>query len=370
MPRNEGSASLPRPHANGHRSTLGAAQAGARILLVEDLDALGADAADTRRRAQRLEAAGGRVTWIAVVGSGWISAEPDAAGEVVSCAEAPSRLEALCKTPWDQVVLASAARGGGALTRFLPASTYWWPTGWAAAREATGWRRFAARAWGERRLATPDGASAWSAHWPLGWSEVDPIGTRRPGLPLWDGDLMLSLDGLAQRHGRVTIEAFARIADTWTGVDLVGLSEPTPALQERSRAAGVEMRVHHVGRPPRLAESSWLAQASVALLSDGPRLSAGLVLRVLAAGCPLLWVAPSVGSRALARWLEEHGGAQIVAGQPKAIASALEALLERGPEVEAAIERGRALAARHDRRALLERLAGSVSAPESRRRAA
>src|SRR5262249_34940349 len=151
---------------------------------------------------------------------------------------------------------------------------------------------------GERGLEALDGASAWNAPWALGWSDADGLGSRRPGLPLWDGDLVLSLDGLAHGHGGATIDAFARVADEWSGVDLVGLSAPTQALQSRTRAAGIEMRVHHVGPAPRLAESSWLSQASAAILSDGPRLSAGLVLRVLAAGCPLLWVAPGPQARA------------------------------------------------------------------------
>ena len=41
-----------------------------RVLLIEDLDALGADVGDARERAARLKAAGARVTWVAVARHG------------------------------------------------------------------------------------------------------------------------------------------------------------------------------------------------------------------------------------------------------------------------------------------------------------
>src|SRR5205823_8684624 len=129
--------------------------------------------------------------------------------------------------------------------------------------------------------------------WLLDWSEVETPASRRPGLPLWDGDLVLWLTGLEGRRGAETIAAFAALADDWSGVDLVSWSYPSPEVQRRARAEGVEMRVHPVGPPPRLAESSWLAHASAAIVSDGPAISSALLLRVLASGCPLVWVRPT-----------------------------------------------------------------------------
>ena len=345
-----------------------------RILLVEDLDALGADLADARERAARLKAAGGKVTWIAVAPHGAGAPPDDSAvkdGRRVARGEAGALLRDLVSgAPWDRILLASAWPGGGPLTRWLPAETLWWPTGLDSSGGGGGWTRIARHARGERMLPPLDHATAWGAAWLLGWSQVAAAASRRPGLPLWDGDLVLALEGLTGPHGSEMLAAFSVVAEEWSGLDLVGWSHPAAEVERRARFSGVEMRVHHVGPPPRLAESSWLAQASVAMLAGASRISSGLVLRVLAAGCPLLWVAPDPPADGLARWLVAQGCAEVVPADPKAIADALERAVERGPQVEAAVERGRALAARHDRHALIERLAGPLDAKRPTRRAA
>src|SRR5262245_45036856 len=338
-----------------------------RVLLIEDLDALGADVGDARERAARLKAAGARVTWVAVARHGATISTAEQAqkgGHLVARAESGPLLRSLLSSQsWESVLLASAWRGGGPLTRWLPRTTRWWPTGTPGRAEPHAWGGWARRARGERRLEALDGVEAGGPAWGLGWSHVEAAASRRPGLPLWDGDLMLSIDGLALPHGHSTIAAFAHLAETWSGLDLVGWSHPTDDVERRARALGVEMRIHQVGPPPRLAESSWLAQASASLVTGSPRISSGLVLRVLAAGCPLLWVEPERAAGDLARWLVERGCIEVAPSDPAAIAAVVERLIERGDDVERMIDRGKALAAAHDRHALTERLSAWFGAP-------
>jgi hypothetical protein len=153
-------------------------------------------------------------------------------------------------------------------------------------------------------------------------------------------------------------------------VDLVSWGHPGPELERRARTSGIGMRVHHVGPAPRLAESSWLSQAAAIVLQGGERTSSALVLRALVAGCPLLWVGPAGPAADVARWLADRGCAWVVRPDPSSIASNLEALLERGADVEAMLSRGRELATRHDRAAVLERVASAIGATASDRRAA
>ena len=176
------------------------------------------------------------------------------------------------------------------------------------------------------------------------------------GLPLWDGDFLLAPTGLAGPSGAATLAAFAEVAEEWSGVDLVAWADPAAEVERRARTLAIEMRVHHVGSPPRPAEWSWWSQASAAILTGSARLSSGLVMRALAAGCPLLWVAPSGPASGLAAWLAERGCLTVVPAEPAAVARTLEALLERGVEVEAAIEQGRELIGQQDGAAFAARL--------------
>jgi hypothetical protein len=227
-----------------------------------------------------------------------------------------------------------------------------------------GWMR------GEHRLEPLDGAAGGGAEWLVGWSEIDPPASRRPRLPLWDGDIVLALSGLEGAAGSETITAFAQVAEEWSGVDLVSWSHPTPELERHARAWAIDLRVHAVGPSPRRAESSWLLQAAVALIDGRSRVSAGLVLRVLAAGCPLLWVGREGRSASIGRWLEENGCARVVEPHGDAIAAAIHLLLEREDDVEAAVERGRSLAARHEPHAIVERLTPAIGRATNGRRAA
>jgi hypothetical protein len=343
-------------------------------LLIDDLDAVGADAADTEEKAAWLTAAGARVTWLAVAPPG--GAEPcvdERCERVVArerCEEAIR--SAASATPWDRVLLASAVTGGGPLARLLPRNARWWPTGIEPvvdprASLAGILRRAVGRDWTlpPLDLPAPPDAAPW-----LAWTAIEHGPPRRAGLPLWDGDLVLAPEGLAGGGGQRVLAAFAALADQWSGIDLVAWCHPTSEVGGRARAHGVEMRVHQVGLPPRPAEWSWWAQAAAAVLTGTSRLSVGLLLRAMASGCPLLWVAPAGQARAVASWMSEQEIASQAPADPEAIAAALARLLERGPEVEAAVAAGRALAARHDPADLAARLGVPLGVVAPIRRAA
>jgi hypothetical protein len=342
-----------------------------RVLLVEDLDAIGADVGDAKRRASRIQAAGHEVAWVAVAAPGDAAIEDAGrpAAALVSREGAGPRLAAMAADS-SAVILASAWSGGGPLTRWLPRDARWWPTGWACDSRPPGlgwvggWMR------GGHRLEPLDGALAREAPWLLGWAEVDPPESLRPRLPLWDGELVLAPSGLEGPSGSEIIAAFARLTEDWSGIDLVAWSHPSAELERRTRASGIDLRVHSVGPAPRRAESSWLVQASVVVIDARARLSTGFLLRVLAAGCPLLWVGREGRASGIARWLAEQGCARVVDSEATAIAAALDVLVQRDADVEASIERGRRLAARHDSGSLADRLHPLLAPFSGTRRAA
>jgi hypothetical protein len=333
------------------------------VLLVEDLDALGADPTDARDHAAWLTGAGAEATWLAVAGSETGEpASPDdgpLAGRVVPRRRAGAALrEAVARGSWDRLWLASPFAGGGPLARWLPGRAEWWPTGFAPPSAGLD-----PLAWLGRRALPPlagDAAPASPSIPLLAWSAVTPPASRRTGLPLWDGDLVLAPEGLPGARGDDALQAFARVADAWSGVDLVGWSHPSPVLWRRACSLGVEMRVHHVGRPARAAEHAWWAHASAAVLTGVRPMTIGVVLRALEAGCPLLWVDPPAPADGLARRLFEAGCCWLAPSESDAIAAALDGLLERGPEVEEVVARGRALAALHDGAELTTRLAANL----------
>lgn len=362
----------PRPDAHGTGSRA-VSRAVTRLLLIEDLDALGADLVDCQHKAEWLEARGAKVTWRAVARAGDPAPGADAgrkARHLVTREGAAEELRALAaREDWDSVLLASAFQGGGPLARWLPGGARWWPTGLPGPSAVFHpLARLARRVAPEAELAPIEGLGGSGESW-LAGAAVNGRPSQA-GLPLWDGEIVLAPEGLGGRAGMETLSAFAAMTEDWSGVDLVAWSHPAAEVVQRARALGAEMRVHQVGPPPRPAEWAWWGQASAALLSGEGRLSIGVVLRALASGCPLLWVAPRGAAGALAAWMNQRGCARVVAAEPAAVADGLAALLEREDAVEAMIERGRAVAAQHDPHALIARVAPALSVARPTRRAA
>jgi hypothetical protein len=343
-----------------------------RILLLDVLDATGSDLGDARDRAALLRAAGARVTALAI---GHHLGDVKGLGRDAQISEpgAPALRAArllASSSQFDHAIVASAEPRGGAVGRTLlalPAS--WWPTGLAP---DAGWFGRLARSLGGRDLAPLfDPAAADPPTLPaLSGCFVDPQASRRATLPLWDGEIVLAPEGFAEPHGSLAWSAFAALADQWSELDLVTWSHPRPADEVLARRLGAASRIHQVGPPPRMAEWAWWSQARAVVLTGSGPLSGGLALRALATGCPMLFIGDEEGFGGLARELHERGCSWLVTRDARVIAAELERLLQRGPDVLAAIERGRIVAAHHDRAALERRLAAALGPPTSRDAAA
>ncbi len=342
-----------------------------RVLLVESLDAAGSDSADARGRRAALRAVGAvvRVATLAP-GRGGSAWDPHVAmataGAVVEWDTRPAGRAALRQFArdgrFDLILVAAATPGGGIPARELAraAPARWWPTG--VARPADWLRRLGLGLAGALPpLAAVDREP--DEHEPAGlaWSSVESGHRGRARLTLWDGDYLLAVLPLAGREGSRVLAAFASLAPAWSGLDLVVLAEPQPAFEREARARGVGTRVHFVGPAPREAEWAWWTHASGAVLAGRVALAGGMLLRALAAGCPLLLASPAGPLRAIATWLERHGCMPWSADGGRAdLATALARMLERGPVVEEAVARGRALAARHAWSLLPPRLAAAL----------
>jgi hypothetical protein len=339
-----------------------------RILLVEDLDAAGATPADSRERVGALRDAGLVVRVMGLGGRGEMERDDDP--------------RAAQPATFDLVLLASAVPGGGRAAPRLPRQVraLWWPTGFAT---APGWlERFVSPGRARASLGDPRGRERATLHGFGPASEAtDPAladllwvtrETRQPPrpLPLWDGDYVLAPAGLRGPDAATTLAAFARVAAERSELDLVMLADPDPELERRAAGAGLAARVHCVGAATRDAEWAWWRQASAALIAGAAPCSAGLLLRGLDAGCPLVALdgSSAFGSRSrqapgAGGWLASHRSAVAVAHDVEALAAGLVAALERGHAIEQVVARGRALAARHDAETLTRRLIARL-APE------
>jgi len=341
-----------------------------RVLLVEWLDAIGSDAADARGRRSALRSAGAVVRVATVVpgcGAGAVGAETPGAGAVVECDAGPEGLEFLRRFAregrFDLILLAAATPGGGRVAEALEgaAPAHWWPTGMA---HASDWRArwgFGPRPALPAMAETRRGGSIDEAPAGLAWSSVESPSSGRPRLTLWDGDYLLGILTLAGGEGSRVLTAFASLASAWSGVDLVVLADPHPAFEREARALGIATRVHFVGPAPREAEWAWWAHASGAILAGGGTFSGGLVLRGLAAGCPLIVASPDGLWRPVSSWLTHHGCTPWSnGGEGDGLSGALLRVLEQGPTVAGAVARGRALAGAHAWSLLPGRLAATV----------
>jgi hypothetical protein len=184
--------------------------------------------------------------------------------------------------------------------------------------------------------------------------ELAPVRVLRDRSPvaLWDGDFVLVPGPVHGIEGASLLRAFADVAAERPELELVVLAEPRAKLMTTARSLGVGWRVHCAGPAPREAEHTWLATAAAVLLPVSQPVSAGLVLRSLAAGAPLVIDPAAAGARPLAAWLEAHGVPATLA-----LDEALEAAVARSPGVREACVRGRAVAAQHDSAMLAARLA-------------
>lgn len=339
-----------------------------RVLLVEVLDAAGSDRADALQRRAALRALRARVR-VGVMADG--DADPAPAGGSEAGVEAwpagaagIARLRDAVRDGEDELVLiASAAPGGGAAARALPARAVarWWPTGIAAEGGWGGRIGFGAR--GRPPLDPPADAGVGPSPPGLAWSSVGarPAGRGRP--TLWDGGYLLSPLPLAGEDGSRLLAAFAGLDAAWCGVDLVVLAEPQPSFEREARARGIGTRLHFVGRAAREAEWLWWAHASGAVLAGGGAVAGGLLLRGLRSGCPLLVARGDAPGAAIRGWLERAGGgAPARLDTEGGLREAMTAVLEGGPAARAMAAAGAALAAAHGEERLPGRLASALPA--------
>ena len=323
-----------------------------RILLVEHLDAIGASLSDLRPRAQVLKQLGAEVRMMA------ITAEADHDLQHGTAEQRQADIQLLdeqrggevvrhAAETWtaDAIVWVSATPGGGEAARALGSrpAAWWWPSGWCATRTAGS---LAALAPG----LTPGEACV-----------IDGERPRGARLSLWDGPYALAASPLRPVDAEHLFDGFARATEQRDEVDLVVLDDPDAELEALARVAGVGQRVHFVGRSPREAECAWLQHARVAFVSLQRPLAAGLVVRALAAGCPLLPV--GAASEPVSEWLRARGASWSKPGRARLGWDTVAAALGRKPAVETAIARGRTYAGAPNIATLASRFSGLLAGP-------
>jgi glycosyltransferase involved in cell wall biosynthesis len=321
-----------------------------RILLVEHLDAIGASLSDLRPRAQVLKHLGAEVRMMALTSEADHDLQHGTAERPLSDIErideaqgAEAVRHAVAAWEPDAIVWVSATPGGGESARSLgprPA-VYWWPSGWSATRAAG---TLAALAPG----LTPGDACV-----------IDGERPRGARLSLWDGPYALAASPLRPADAEHLFDGFARATEQRDEVDLVVLDDPDAELEALARTAGIAQRVHFVGRAPREAECAWLQHARVAFVSLLRPLAAGLVMRALAASCPLLPVGGA--SEPVSDWLRAQGASWSKPGRARLGWDTVAAALGRTPAVETAVARGRARASELNAATLAARFAGALA---------
>ncbi len=357
-----------------------------RVHLIEAVDAAGAHARDARARVKALVAAGCETCCAAVepLRDGALHLPAAAAGDTLQVrADLHGRhllRRWLCERPADLVLVAAAVAGGGEAGRWLDrvpgVTARWWPTGVDGSGAAPNGAARAASMGSMRRpgalpplaiepaVAPPAGIASESGAG-LDASVLADARPTRGQLPLWDGDYVLVPAALAGAAGRAVIDAFATICAGHDGLDLVVLADPQPAFERMARARGIGFRVHFAGEAPRDAELAWLSAAAATVIGGDAPLSAGLILRALARGCPVLAAGDAPPAMPLEAWLAARGLA--VGPAESALASRLERAVARDPAWRV---RARAAVADHDAAAVGGRLATALDAALDGRRAA
>jgi len=338
----------PAPRDGTHEACLSRTP---RVLLVEHLDAVGAAPADARLRAGALRAAGATVEVVVLdtergedLQYAAVSNRREAGLTVWHAHHAAGPLGRLAREKQFDLALWASAHASDRLAEQLPAAlpAYHWCTG------------FAPHAMSARALSEFDRQME-----PCAGSAFDLGRAQRGRLSLWDGPFALAPAPLTPETGQQVLKAFALAATDRDEIDLVVLDHPRPALDALARELDVDLRVHFLGPAPREAEAAWLQTASVALVAGEQAISAGLVLRALASGCPLLPVGEEAGP--LAGWLLARGLAPFAGAHDDALGHALEAVLEQGPAIRQWCARGRGVGEGYTLEALTERFARSLA---------
>lgn len=344
------------------------------LLLIESLDAASAAPEDGALRAAVLRRAGFAPQVLTIAPS-----EPASARHHLGTQDAPARerlvarrdgraavRNALAAHSFEHVIVASAISGADEVARWLPADlpARWWPAGLSVAASSRRLPWSAPRALGPigGRGEGPGAAAASasdSSHAALDWAIMDASALARRQHPLWDGDYLLAPASLAGEAGEALLAAFAAVARDHVSLDLIVLADPQAAFERFARGLGVGMRVHFVGAATREAEWAWLKPASAMLVTGPGPVAAGLVVRALACGCPVLGAGDDGVGPALNTWLASRGAVVADAGSTSAT---LMRLLDRAGEADVAIERGRRESAAHHVEPLAARLAAALPA--------
>ena len=317
------------------------------VLLIECLSGLGAHEADAALRIRALRKSG-------LAGRAIVIDSSSPAERTRAIASAASR--AVAERPSMVCVVASES-DWRAVDRALPAtiSRCWWPSVVAGSGSEPGTSR--------ALTAFTVGANPPRQHLALHCAPVRSARERAPAA-LWDGDFVLAPGPLRGAEGERLLRAYAAAVEERPQWDLVVLTDPDPVFQGLAHSLGIGWRVHCAGDSPREAEHTWLATAAAVLLPLSQPVTAGLVVRILAGGAPLIIDGATPAARALGAWLDDAslGGASPEAG--------LAAVLAREPRVRDACERGRLIAAQHEPEALAARLGFTLDGEDRRPREA
>lgn len=333
-----------------------------RAVFLENLDSVGAAESDADMHATALRAAGWTVH-AAVVG------EAPAAADSL-CLVARARLarftrdaagrkevrELVAHARPDAVFVASGAPGGGEVADWLPVGSpaWWWPTAFLPG-SARG---------GALEPLVPEFALDPTA---LSVGSLPRAG--RGSLALWDGDFVISPGPLSGTAGRIALEAFAALDDSWSSVEFVVLAHPQAEFEDCARALGIGPRLHFAGPAQREAEHSWLLSTSAVLIAGDEPLAGGAVLRALASGAPVLTIGTGGVPARVASTLASLGCAPAPAEDADRAAVALVDALERTDPVERRSAAGREVAGAFSLSALTTRLSNAI-APRRQSRAA
>ncbi len=340
-----------------------------RVLLIDCLDSQGSRTIDAAARGRALALCAGEVEILTI--------------DLRDGAPAPARslaaqLAGACArlTP-DRLVIASALPCGRDIVRAMPrpAAAVWWPTGLPQApRPSRAWTPFGSGAAAVPSLHDCDGAGtaadpgvATAAA--LDWAVHEDSGVARARITLWDGRYLLAPVPLSGVPGHELLRAFAALDARWNRVELVVLGAADPAFHHAARRLGIGARLHFAGAATADAELTWLASAAGAMFATDAPVAASLIVRAIACGTPV-FVAGSRLANAVNPWLAHHG--TLPASwplDPEPLRVRLESLLDHDHELEVATRQGRAIAARHQTRALSVRLAVALGRPPRSRAA-